>query len=916
MIQRVFNFPVLLYLFLGSTLNAQLAGLTGTVRDARTRNTLSGVQLELQGGRFSSSTDSVGRFFLRLPVEVDSATCEFSKKGYIPRRFTGLFTKPLLDIGVVYMEPEVPDEMAENLITLGDSDLFDDDTYASGSGFLQASRDVFLNRAAFDFSPAFFRIRGYDTRNAAVYINGIPMNRFYDGRPQWNNWGGLNDVTRNQQYLPGLRPVGPGFGGLRGTTLIEISPAALREGYRLTLSGSNRSYTARFMGTYNSGIRRGGWGWLFSFSRRLARQGYMEGTPYNAYSFLGGVSFMPSEKHEFTATAMLASNLRGRSSALSRETIELGGRRYNPYWGFQDGKIRSSRLRYISEPWLNFRYRYRAPHLTYTFTVAYQWGRQYRTRLGYFNAPNPDPAYYRNLPSYYWNSPIGPNLLSGEAARLGFLASPQLNWDALYTANRLQPSGRAAYLLLSDRNEEVLLTGNTYAHLNLGRGWSLGAGVLFQNSKTRNYALIEDMLGAGVHPDTDPFSQTRNDLEGTLEKKEGDRVGYDYAVHARRWEAFASLEADFDRGSAFLSLITGKTVYRREGFFRNERFPADSKGEAAPLSFTYPGVRGGGAYRITGRHWARFNASFMQRPPVVRNLYVNPRDRKQPVPERQNEKVMTTDLSYYFRGQALSCRLTAFYTRMMDLGEVNFFFTDSGYGSAFVQEVTTGIDVLHKGLELGLEYEFNPAVKFSAALALGDYRYASQPGVTLYFQPGTDPGDLQAEEGRLSLGTAGIKGFKRAAGPSRAVSLGLHYRDPKYWWAGVTVNHLAAHYPDLSFLRHTPSFRLDPETGGEVSGVDPGEFQHALRQRPLEPIHLLNLTGGKSWRWDSNYISLFISVSNLLDSFFLSGGYELGRKGNYREWDQDRLSGRPSFGPRFWPGYGRTFFINLSWSFK
>jgi outer membrane receptor protein involved in Fe transport len=253
---------------------------------------------------------------------------------------------------------------------------------------------------------------------------------------------------------------------------------------------------------------------------------------------------------------------------------------------------------------------------------------------------------------------------------------------------------------------------------------------------------------------------------------------------------------------------------------------------------------------------------------------------------------------------------------MMDLGEVNFFFTDSGYGSAFVQEVTTGIDVLHKGLELGLEYEFNPAVKFSAALALGDYRYASQPGVTLYFQPGTDPGDLQAEEGRLSLGTAGIKGFKRAAGPSRAVSLGLHYRDPKYWWAGVTVNHLAAHYPDLSFLRHTPSFRLDPETGGEVSGVDPGEFQHALRQRPLEPIHLLNLTGGKSWRWDSNYISLFISVSNLLDSFFLSGGYELGRKGNYREWYQDRLSGRPSFGPRFWPGYGRTFFINLSWSFK
>ena len=253
---------------------------------------------------------------------------------------------------------------------------------------------------------------------------------------------------------------------------------------------------------------------------------------------------------------------------------------------------------------------------------------------------------------------------------------------------------------------------------------------------------------------------------------------------------------------------------------------------------------------------------------------------------------------------------------MMDLGEVNFFFTDSGYGSAFVQEVARGIDVLHKGLELGLEYDLNPAVKFSVALALGDYRYASQPGITLYFRPGTDPGDLQPEEGSLSLGTANIKGLKRAAGPSRAVSLGIHYRDPKYWWAGVTINHLAEHYPDISFLRHTPSFRFDPETGREVSGIGPGDIQRALRQQPLESVYLLNLTAGKSWRRDSHYISLFVSVSNLLDTFFLSGGYQLSRNGNYRQWYQDQLSGRPSVGPQFWPGFCRAFFVDLSWSCK
>ena len=916
MTRKAFILQLLLSFSLWPTLHAQSSGLGGMVRDVRTRKPLSGVLLEFRNDNHSARTDSGGRFFLGLPPGVDSVSCEFSKQGYIPRRFPVLIVKPPLDMGVVYLEPETPDEMGENLLTLGDSDLFDEDSYAAGSGFLQASRDVFLNRAAFDFSPAFFRVRGYDTRNASVYVNGIPMNRFYDGRPQWNNWGGLNDATRNQQPLPGLEPAAPGFGGLRGTTLIEISPSALREGYRLTLSGSNRTYRSRLMLTYNSGIRPKSWGWLFSLSRRLARQGYMEGTPYSAYSFLGGVSYVPSERHEFTAIAMLASNTRGRSSALSQEIIELGGRRYNPYWGIQDGKIRNSRIRHISEPWLNFRYRFRTPGITYTFTTAYQWGRQYRTRLGYINAPNPDPAYYRNLPSYYWNSPIGPNLLSGESARLGFLASPQVDWDGLYTANRLVPSGRAAYILLSDQSEEALFTGNTWVTLNLGRGWALGAGFLYQDSKTRNYALLEDLLGAKVYLDADPFSQTRNDLEGTPGKKEGDRIGYDYQVLARRWEAFASLEAVRDRWSAFLTGSTGNSLFRREGFFRNERHPEGSLGLGAPLTFTSLSLKGGGDYQITGRHWLRFHAALMQRPPVVRNLYINPRDQMQPVPRIQNEKVMTTDLSYFYRGQALSSRLTAFYTRMMHLGEVNFFFTDSGYGSAFVQEVATGIDVLHKGLELGLEYDLNPSVKFSAALALGDYSYASQPRISLFFEPGSNPGDLWQEDGSLFVGNAEVKGLKRAAGPSRAVSLGLHYRDPRYWWAGVTINHLAEHYTDLSFLRHTPSFMLDPDTGREVSGIGPWEIKRALGQDPLPAANFLNLTGGKSWRTETHYISLFISVSNLLDSFFLSGGYEQGRNGNYRQWYRDQLSGRPSFGTKFWPGFGRTFFINLSWNFK
>ena len=85
-------------------------------------------------------------------------------------------------------------------ISLTDDEL-NDDTSASDniSGLLNSSMDVFYRTAAYEFSSSFFKVRGLDSDNAIVQINGIKMNKLYNGRPQWSNWGGLNDVLRNQE---------------------------------------------------------------------------------------------------------------------------------------------------------------------------------------------------------------------------------------------------------------------------------------------------------------------------------------------------------------------------------------------------------------------------------------------------------------------------------------------------------------------------------------------------------------------------------------------------------------------------------------------------------------------------------------------------------------------------------------------
>ncbi len=916
---RTVSIAGFLMLFLGCSgpfgLLAQNSRWSGQVKDAQGEEPIQGVLVQLEGFRDSVLTDELGRFSLPTPLQVDAVACLLKHPGFTSQRILLHPTAATSDLGVIYMQPLALERHPEKIITLTEADIFDEEALSGSSDFLQASRDVFLSRVAFDFSPAFFRVRGLDNRYGEVYLNDIPMNRFYDGRPQWNNWGGLNDATRNQHFYMGTQ-VGPfGFGSLGGVAAIDISPAVIREGFRFTGSISDRNYQYRLLGIYNSGIKDNGLGITLAASRRFARQAYMDGTPYDASSFLASLGFKPSPQHQFSLLGIYASNYRGRSTAVTREVLEIGGRTYNPYWGLQDGKIRNARMRFICEPLVNFRYQFRGNSFFVTLAAAYQWGTQYRTRLAYFNAPNPDPTYYRNLPSFYWNGSLGPNLISADAARRGFRESPQISWDVLYQANRNRGSTEpAAYLLQADQSEGRQLSLNTHISLKLGKHWNLRSGILFRKAQTHNYARLEDLLGAEFHRDTDPFSETRNDLAGNLEKTEGAKFGYNYRVHARHWESFASLESSYPNWSAYVAASYGGRDYLREGLYQNARYPGRSLGKGRGVSLLLKQVKAGLSYDLDGRNRFQAAGALLQAPPGIRNLYVNPRDHSEVVPGVTPEKISAAELSYHRRGPKLTSRISAYYYRLQDVSEVNFFFTDSGHGSAFVQEVATGLDVLHKGLELGLEVSLGPSVTMTGVMALGDHRYASNPVIHLFHVPEAGEGKLPNEEGMLSLGTAQIYKRRVSAGPSRAVSLGFQYRAPAYWWAAITTNYLEGQYPDLSFIRYTSSFRLDPDTGQSAPVVEE-DIREALVQHTLPPVYLLNMTGGKSWKMGSHYVSLFLSIVNLFDRTFFSGGYQQGRNGNYLQWQKDHLGGNPSFGTRFWSGTGRTFFLNLSWSF-
>ena len=282
-----FTVRLLFWLFQPFMINAQENHfLSGKILNDQSKEPLAQVRVAFEESQILGQTDVNG--FFKLPIDGEGEVIlTISVVDFVTKRIPISLENQSLDLGILYLEPDVLVEQTDNLISLTDAELFDDDVSSNASGLLQATRDIFLNRAAFDFGQAFFRVRGYDAQNGKVLLNGVPMNKFFDGRPQWNNWGGLNDATRNQQFTHGLQPSEYNFGGILGTTNIDTRPSGLRPGTRLSTSTSNRTYSGRLMATHTSGLQKNRLAYSISASRRWAEEGYVDGSLTMLYPYSG-----------------------------------------------------------------------------------------------------------------------------------------------------------------------------------------------------------------------------------------------------------------------------------------------------------------------------------------------------------------------------------------------------------------------------------------------------------------------------------------------------------------------------------------------------------------------------------------------------------------------------------------------------
>jgi hypothetical protein len=782
------------------------------------------------------------------------------------------------------------------------------------SGILQSSRDIFTSTAGFNFGTARFRVRGLNSDEMPVSINGVFMNDLELGWATWSNWGGLNDVTRWMQVRAGLGPSRVGFGGMGGYTNIDVRPSQLRKGLRVSYASTNRAYRNRIMATYNTGMQANGWAFSASGSRRWAEEGYVPGTSFDAYAYFVGAERRINERHAMSLVAFGAPIVQGRAGIAQQEAYDLAGTNfYNPNWGWQDGKVRNARMSFDHKPMFMLTHNYTpSDKATWNTSLFYTFGRDGLTRLNWNDAKDPRPDYYRYLPSYYSeNDPARADMIT-RGWQNGTLG--QIDWDQLYFANGKNlytvqdangtganiTGNRSKYIVEEARTDPARIGFNTVYSKELNDQAHISYGASLHRQKTRYFKVIDDLLGGDFWLDVDQFAErdfndpnvAQNDLSTPNRVvTKGDVFGYDYDIITSLYNAFVQYERTFKRMETYAGAEVAYTSFVRDSRMRNGRFPDDSHGRGQAHNFFHYGLKAGATYKITGRHFLSANAMYQVRPPSSRDAYVSPRTHDGVMADLKTETAYSGDLSYVLRFPRLKGRATLYYAKVMDAIWSRSFYHDEY--TTLVNYTMSGVDQVNQGVELGIEANLTSTWQLTAVFAGGDYRYDSRP--TANVTRDNSPEVFATDR------TVYWKNYKVGGMPQTAASLGLRYNSPKYWFAGMNANWFSDIYLDPNPDRRTE------EALRNLIASDP-QWDALLGQTQLDDNMTVDLFAGKSWQFKRKYrLAVNLTVSNLLDNQdFRIGGFEQLR---YDRMDVDR------FPPKYSYLFGRNYFAMVTFSF-
>ena len=798
----------------------------------------------------------------------------------------------------------------------------DDSGYNDNPTILFGSNDVFNNIAGYNFSAVRFRARGYASETQDVYLAGVKLNDAITGYGPFSLWSGLNEAMRSKETVNGAEISDYGFGGYNGLTNIFGNASNVRKGLRGSILTNSSLYRLRLMASYATGVLDNGWAFAANVSARLGGNDWIDGVYYRSFAWYLAADKVFDNTHKLSFAIFATPGQRGAQNASTQEVYDLvGDNMYNSNWGYQNGKVRNARVRKTNEPIAFVKYDYTpSDEFNASATAMFRFGKNGYTALDWYDAQDPRPDYYRNLPSYFYDP--NPDLNRYNDIKRGWAneiwSHPEdfpnithIDWDRIYNINRTQ-NGRSKYVQQERRTDQrdfnFVATFKWRPEDNL----VVNGGINARINRTEYFQTVADLLGGEYFLDTDNFAErdfattpwkVQNDLDYWLANgqartlKVGDKYGFDYYAQIRNFGAWVSGKYSMGNLSATLAGRLGHDSFWREGLNRKGLFPGQPEDAAMAAQWAAAGIQASEEtsygksevsgfltyaakanlnYVIGGHQRVYANVGYFTDAPHFNQAFLSPRTRNTLMKDLTTTKTFSADLNWQYASPGINVRATAFFTTINDQSKVMSAYDD--IQNAFSNFAISGIDQRNMGFELGFKVPTYVVDNLSVqgVLSLGNYVYTSNPHMTQTVDNSASVvmDNVLVPYWKETMTLDGKKTQHYVAGtPQIAASLGLAY-NYNYWFIDADVEYFGASYLDMN-----PLYRTDYAVAGPDNNMTNEEIEYMTAQEKFDPAVLVNLSIGKSWYIQRKYqLGFSLNVKNLLNNKDVkTGGYEQTR---------------------------------------
>jgi iron complex outermembrane receptor protein len=721
--------------------------IVGVVNDAN-NNPLVGANVVVEGTELGSVSDDTGAYVVDVDPGNYTITATFIGYSSVTQEVTvgkdNVYADFTLVIDAVTMSAlEVlasrADETtpvayttvdkAEMEVRLGSQDL---------PMAMNMTPSVYATQQGGGAGDARINVRGFNQRNVAVMINGVPQNDMENGWVYWSNWDGVADASHSIQMQRGLSAVNLATPSIGGTMNIITDPAAHEKGGKLKQEVGEGGFVKSTL-NYNSGLIND----KLAVSGTVVRKtgdGIIDGTWTDAWAYYLGSSYQMNEDHRFELYAIGAPQRHGQNlykQNIATYSQELAGD-IDGYdvTAFAEGeKFEHEAGRFFNQNWAPVDPSYTGQQYWYMYgakTTDRYDASLLNERENFFHKPLVNLNHFYDVNDevrvssvLYWSGGSGGGTGTyGSVKRFpaiegnSWWASSPWTWDWNGEIAENSANIDSAWSETENRSTGILRNSinrqNTYGlisklNYDVSDELEVQVGIDWRTAGIEHAREVRDLLGGDYYVD---FADD-NAADGKVVKL-GDIIAYHNETTVDWLGGFVQGKYDTEKMNLY-----GMGGVSTIGYTYLDHFAVDADVVEADAITTFQ-AKGGARYNLDDRLSAFANVGYVEKPPILDNVIAYDGTVST---DPDNEKFISNEIGGEYRSESVAVKGSYYNTQWKDRNLTKSVTTGQGDSGDTDIIYLTGVNQSHTGVEVESKVALHEMVDLDLAVSIGEWKF-------------------------------------------------------------------------------------------------------------------------------------------------------------------------------------------------